>query len=118
MGGSTMKKIECFVQPFDFDAIAESMVAAGVLGMSVTEVKGFGVQRGFRRGQEAKPGSYVFHPKTKIEVVVKDADVDRVIEACKTAIKSNQIGEGKIFITPVDDAVRARTGEQGEIAIT
>jgi len=112
-----MKKIECFVQPFDFDAIAESMVAAGVLGMSVTEVKGFGVQRGFRRGQDAKPGSYVFHPKTKIEVVVKDADVDRVIEACKTAIKSNQIGEGKIFVTPVDDAVRARTGENGEAAI-
>ncbi len=113
-----MKKIECYVQPFDFEAIAESMVAAGVLGMSVTEVKGFGVQRGFRRGEQAKPGSHVFHPKTKIEVVVKDSDVDRVIEACKTAIKSNQIGEGKIFVSPVDDAVRARTGEQGEAAIT
>jgi len=112
-----MKKIECFVQPFDFDAIAESMVAAGVVGMSVTEVRGFGVQRGFRRGEDIKPGSYTFHPKTKIEVVVKDSEVDRVIEACKTAIKSNQIGEGKIFVTPVEDAVRARTGEQGEAAI-
>lgn len=113
-----MKKIECFVQPFDFEAIAESMVAAGVIGMSVTEVKGFGVQRGFRRGEDVKPGGYVFHPKAKIEVVVKDSEVDRVIEACKTAIKSHQIGEGKIFVTPVDDAVRARTGEQGEAAIT
>jgi len=116
-GGSTVKKIECFVQPFDFEAIAGSMVAAGVVGMSVTEVRGFGVQRGFKRGQTATPGAYVFHPKTKIEVVVKDSDVDRVIEACKTAIKSNQIGEGKIFVTPVDGAVRARTGEQGEAAI-
>ncbi len=112
-----MKKIECFVQPFDIDAIAESMVSAGVLGMSVTEIKGFGVQRGFGRGEEVKPGEYLFHPKTKIEVVVSDEDVDRVVEACKTAIKSKRIGEGKIFVTPVDDAIRARTGEQGEAAI-
>jgi nitrogen regulatory protein P-II 1 len=112
-----MKKIECFVQPFDFEAIAGSMVAAGVLGMSVTEVKGFGVQRGFRVGDDRKPGDYVFHPKIKIEVVVEDSDVDRVIEACKTSIKSHQIGEGKIFVTRVDDAVRARTGEHGEAAL-
>ncbi len=113
-----MKKIECYVQPFEFEAVAESLVAAGVLGMSVTEIKGFGVQRGFRRGESAGPGEFVFHPKTKIEMVVTDDRVDRVIEACKTAIKSKQMGEGKIFVTPVDDAVRARTGEQGEAAIT
>ena len=112
-----MKKIECFVQPFDFEAIADAMVAAGVLGMSVTEVKGFGVQRGFKRGQEPAPGEYVFHPKTKIEVVVTDDNVDRVVEACKTAVKSGQMGEGKIFVTPVEGAVRARTGEQGAAAI-
>ncbi|HET9722599.1 MAG TPA: P-II family nitrogen regulator [Actinomycetota bacterium] len=112
-----MKKIECFVQPFDFEEIAGSMVAAGVLGMSVTEVKGFGVQRGFRLGEAMKSGDFVFHPKIKIEVVVEDADVDRLIEACKTSIKSHQIGEGKIFVTPVEDAVRARTGEHGEAAL-
>ena len=112
-----MKKIECFVQPFDFEAIADAMVAAGVLGMSVTEVKGFGVQRGFKRGQEPAPGEYVFHPKTKIEVVVTDDNVDRVVEACKTAVKSGQMGEGKIFVTPVEGAGRARAGEQGEAAI-
>ena len=112
-----MKKIECYVQPFDVDAVAGSMVAAGVLGMSVTDIRGFGVQRGFGRGEEVKPGDFVFHPKTKIEVVVADSDVDRVIEACKTAIKSRRIGEGKIFVTPVDDAIRARTGEQGEGAL-
>lgn len=112
-----MKKIECFVQPFDFDAIAEAMVAAGVPGMSVTEVRGFGVQHGSRRGEDMKPGGYVFHPKIKIEVVVEDSDVDRVIEACKTSIKSRQIGEGKIFVAPIEDAVRARTGEHGEKAL-
>jgi nitrogen regulatory protein P-II 1 len=112
-----MKKIECYVQPFEFETIAESLVAAGILGMSVTEIKGFGVQRGFRRGEAAKAGEFVFHPKTKIEMVVMDDRVDRVIEACKTAIKSKQMGEGKIFVTPVDDAVRARTGEQGEAAL-
>ena len=112
-----MKKIECFVQPFDVEAIVDAMVAAGVLGMSVTEVKGFGVQRGFKRGQEHAPGEYVFHAKTKIEVVVTDDNVDRVVEACKTAVKSGQMGEGKIFVTLVEGAVRARTGEQGEAAI-
>lgn len=112
-----MKKIEAFVQPFDFEAIADALVAAGVVGMSVTEVKGFGVQRGFKRGQEPVAGQYVFHPKTKIEMVVPDDNVDRVIEACKTAIKSGQIGEGKLFVTTVDSAVRARTGEQGEGAL-
>ncbi len=112
-----MKKIECFVQPFDFDAIADALVAAGVVGMSVTEVRGFGVQRGFKRGQEPKAGEYVFHPKTKIEMVVLDENVDRVIEACKTAIKSGQMGEGKIFVSPVEGATRARTGEQADAAI-
>jgi nitrogen regulatory protein P-II 1 len=112
-----MKKIECYVQPFDFDGIAASLVAAGVVGMSVIEAKGFGVQRGMQRGVEPKPGEFLFHPKTKIEIVVPDDEVDRVIEAIKTSIKAKQIGEGKIFVTQVEEAVRARTGEQGEAAI-
>jgi len=112
-----MKKIECYIQPFDFDAIVEGLVAVGVVGMSVTDVRGFGVQRGMRPGVQPERGQYALRPKTKIEMVVIDDDVDRVIEAIKTSIKSKQIGEGKIFVTPVDDAVRARTGEQGEAAI-
>jgi nitrogen regulatory protein P-II 1 len=112
-----MKKIECYVQPFDFEGLADALVAAGVLGMSVTEVKGFGVQRGMQRGVEPKRGEYLFRPKTKIEMVVADGDVDRVIEAIKTSIKAKQIGEGKIFVSEVEDAIRARTGEQGEAAI-
>jgi len=112
-----MKKIECYIQPYDFDTVAGAMAVEGVVGMSVTEVKGFGVQRGFRRGEEPRPGEYIFHPKMKVEMVVADADVERIIEAIKGSLKAKQIGEGKIFVTPVDDAVRTRTGERGESAI-
>ena len=112
-----MKKIECFIQPFDFDTVAQAMAVEGVVGMSVTEVRGFGVQRGFRRGEEGKPGEYIFHPKMKVEMVVLDADVERIIEAIKSSLKSHMIGEGKIFVTTVEDAIRTRTGERGEDAI-
>lgn len=112
-----MKKIECYIQPYDFDTVADALSVEGVVGMSVTEVKGFGVQRGFRRGEEPKPGQYIFHPKMKVEMVVLEEDVERIIEAIKGSLKKNQIGEGKIFVTPVDDAVRTRTGERGQAAI-
>jgi len=112
-----MKKIECFIQPFDFDTVAQAMAVEGVVGMSVTEIKGFGVQRGFRLGVEAKPGEYVFHPKMKVEMVVVDEDIERIVEAIKASLKSHMIGEGKIFVTPVDDAIRTRTGERGRDAI-
>jgi len=85
--------------------------------MSVTEVKGFGVQRGFTRGEAVKPGEYRFHPKMKVEMVVPDKNVERIVDAIVTSLKSNQIGEGKIFVTPVDDAVRTRTNARGEDAI-
>ena len=112
-----MKKIECFIQPFDFDTVAQAMAVEGVVGMSVTEVKGFGVQRGFRLGEEPRPGEYIFHPKMKVEMVVGDADVERIIEAVKASLKRHMIGEGKIFVSSVDDAIRTRTGERGEAAI-
>jgi nitrogen regulatory protein P-II 1 len=112
-----MKKIECFVQPFDFEEVAEGLVAAGVEGMSVFEAKGFGVQRGMQRGVTPKRGQFAFHPKTKIEIVVSDADVDRIVETIKTSIRVKNIGEGKIFVSAVEDALRARTGEHGEAAI-
>jgi nitrogen regulatory protein P-II 1 len=113
-----MKKIECYIQPYDFDTVASAMAVEGVVGMSVTEVKGFGVQRGFRRGEEIQAGQYIFHPKMKVEMVVLENDVERIIEAIRKSLKSKQIGEGKIFVTPVDDAVRTRTGERGQEAIT
>jgi nitrogen regulatory protein P-II 1 len=112
-----MKKIECYIQPYDFDTVAGAMSVEGVVGMSVTEVKGFGVQRGFRRGEEPTPGQYIFHPKMKVEMVVLEEDVERIIEAIKGSLKKHQIGEGKIFVSPVEDAVRTRTGERGQAAI-
>ncbi|MCX6371496.1 MAG: P-II family nitrogen regulator [Actinobacteria bacterium] len=112
-----MKKIECYIQPYNLDTVAEALAVEGVLGMSVAEVKGFGVQKGFTRGEEIKSHEYRFHPKMKVEMVVLEKDVERIVSAIAASLKSNQIGEGKIFVTPVDDAVRTRTGERGRDAI-
>ena len=112
-----MKKIECYIQPYNLDAVAEALAVEGVVGMSVTEAKGFGVQKGFTRGEAVKPNEYRFHPKMKVEMVVADADADKIVGKVLQSLKSNQIGEGKIFVSPVDDAVRTRTGERGEAAI-
>ena len=112
-----MKKIEVYIQPYSLDAVAEALAVEGVLGMTVTECKGFGVQRGFTRGEEVKPGQYVFHPKMKVEMVVLEAEIEAIIERIRTSLKSGRIGEGKIFVSPVDDAVRTRTGERGRDAI-
>ena len=112
-----MKKIECYIQPYNLDTVAEALAVEGVVGMSVAEVKGFGVQKGFTRGEDVKPGEFRFHPKMKVEMVVLEKDVERIVTAITEHLKSNQIGEGKIFVTPVDDAVRTRTGERGRDAI-
>ena len=98
-----MKKIECYIQPYNLDTVAE--------------VKGFGVQKGFTRGEDVKAHEYRFHPKMKVEMVVLEKDVERIVSAIVSSLKSNQIGEGKIFVTPVEDAVRTRTGERGRDAI-
>lgn len=113
-----MKKIECFIQPYDLDTVAEALAVAGVVGMTVHDVKGFGVQRGFRRGDDPGPGEYRFHPKMRVEMVVPEPDVERIVEAIMSSLKAKDLGEGKIFITPVDDAVRTRTGQRGTDAIT
>jgi len=112
-----MKKIECYIQPYNLDTVAEALAVEGVRGMSVGEVKGFGVQKGFTRGEDVKAHEYRFHPKMKVEMVVLEKDVERIVNAIVTSLKSNRIGEGKIFVTPVDDAVRTRTGEHGHGAI-
>jgi nitrogen regulatory protein P-II 1 len=112
-----MKKIEIYIQPYSLDAVAQALAVEGVKGMTVTECKGFGVQRGFTRGEDIKPGQYVFHPKMKVEMVVVEPDVEAVVGRIKASLKGGQIGEGKIFISPVDDAVRTRTGERGRDAI-
>ena len=112
-----MKKIECYIQPYNLDTVAEALAVEGVVGMSVAEVKGFGVQKGFTRGEDIKSHEYRFHPKMKVEMVVLEKDVERIIAAITASLKSNQIGEGKIFVLPIDDAVRTRTGARGRDAI-
>jgi nitrogen regulatory protein P-II 1 len=112
-----MKKIEIYIQPYSLDAVAQALAVEGVKGMTVTECKGFGVQRGFTRGEDVKPGQYVFHPKMKVEMIVIEPEVEAVVDRIKASLKTGRIGEGKIFISPVDDAVRTRTGERGRDAI-
>lgn len=112
-----MKKIECYIQPYNLDDVAEALCVDGVLGLTVHEVKGFGVQRGFTRGEEVKPGAYRFHPKMKVEMVVEEENVERIVTAILASVKSKKMGDGKIFVTPVDDAIRTRTGERGRDAI-
>ena len=109
-----MKKIEAYIKPFKLDEVKEALMEAGVGGMSVTEVKGFGRQRGHTelyRGSEYKVD---FLPKIRIDVVVKDEDVERVVKAIIASARTGQIGDGKIFISNVEDAIRVRTGESGE----
>ena len=109
-----MKKIEAYIKPFKLDEVKEALMEAGVGGMSVTEVKGFGRQRGHKelyRGSEYKVD---FLPKILVAVVVGDSDVERVVNTIVAAARTGQIGDGKIFISSVEDAVRVRTGESGE----
>ncbi len=109
-----MKKIEAYIKPFKLDEVKEALMEAGVGGMSVTEVKGFGRQRGHKelyRGSEYKVD---FLPKILVQIVVKDDEVERVVKAVIAAARTGQIGDGKIFISSVEDAVRVRTGESGE----
>jgi nitrogen regulatory protein P-II 1 len=112
-----MKKLEVYIQPYSLDAVAQALAVEGVHGMTVTECKGFGVQRGFTRGEDVKPGQYVFHPKMKVEMVVLEEQLEDIVGRIRASLKSGQIGEGKIFISPVDDAIRTRTGDRGHDAV-
>lgn len=112
-----MKKVEAIIKPFKLEDVKEVLAEVGIEGMTVSEVKGFGRTGG---KQETYRGSaYVvdFVPKVKIEVVVPDDRVDDVVDAIERVAKSGRIGDGKIFVVPVEEAVRIRTGERGESAI-
>ncbi|HUV37635.1 MAG TPA: P-II family nitrogen regulator [Patescibacteria group bacterium] len=109
-----MKKIEAYIKPFKLDEVKEALMEIGAGGMSVSEVKGFGRQKGHTELYRGSEYQVDFLPKIKIEVVVRDGDVERVVDAITTAARTGQIGDGKIFISNVEDAVRIRTGESGE----
>ena len=109
-----MKKIEAFIKPFKLDEVKEALMELGIGGLTVAEVKGFGRQKGHTELYRGSEYQVDFLPKIKIELVAADNDVERIVEAISASAKTGQIGDGKIFISPVEDAVRIRTGESGE----
>jgi nitrogen regulatory protein P-II 1 len=112
-----MKKIEAIIKPFKLDEVKEALSRVGVQGITMTEVKGFGRQRGHTELYRGAEYVVDFLPKTKLAVIVKNDQVDSVIEAIAGAAKTGRIGDGKIFVTDVGQVVRIRTGETGEAAV-
>ena len=112
-----MKKIEAIIKPFKLDDVKDALHEAGVSGITVSEVKGFGRQKGHTELYRGAEYVVDFLPKVKVEVVVEDGLVDRTIEAIEVAAKTGRIGDGKIFVTTVEQAVRIRTGDRGSDAI-
>jgi nitrogen regulatory protein P-II 1 len=112
-----MKLITAVIKPFKLDEVREALSAIGIQGLTVTEVKGFGRQKGHTELYRGAEYVVDFLPKVKVEVVVKDVDVDRCIEAIVKAAKTGKIGDGKIFVTSVEQVVRIRTGETDEAAV-
>ena len=112
-----MKKIEAVIKPFKLDDVKEALQEVGLQGMTVTDVRGFGRQKGHTELYRGAEWVVDFLPKVKIELVVDDNLVSAAVEAIKTVAHSGRIGDGKIFVSPIDDAVRIRTGETGRDAI-
>ncbi|MES0860862.1 MULTISPECIES: P-II family nitrogen regulator [Ruegeria] len=112
-----MKKIEAIIKPFKLDEVKEALQDVGVQGLSVIEVKGFGRQKGHTELYRGAEYVVDFLPKVKVEVVLDDDQVDAAIEAIVSAAKTDKIGDGKIFVSPVEQAIRIRTGETGSDAL-
>jgi nitrogen regulatory protein P-II 1 len=112
-----MKKIEAIIKPFKLDEVKNALHEVGVTGMTVTEVKGFGRQKGHTEVYRGAEYVIDFLPKIKIEVVLDDALVERAVQAVMDAARTDKIGDGKIFVVPVEQAIRIRTGEQGPDAV-
>lgn len=113
----TMKKIEAIIKPFKLDDVKEKLTALGVQGMTVSEVKGFGRQKGHTEIYRGAEYVIDFVPKIKIEIVIGDEMATKVVETIEKSARTGKIGDGKIFISQVDDAIRIRTGERQEDAI-
>ena len=112
-----MKQITAVIKPFKLEEVREALAEQGVTGLTVTEVKGFGRQKGHTELYRGAEYVVDFLPKVKIEVVVKTDDVERCVEEIVDAARTGKIGDGKIFVTPVDRVIRIRTGEEDETAI-
>jgi len=112
-----MKKIEAIIKPFKLDEVKEALQDAGIQGLSVVEVKGFGRQKGHTELYRGAEYVVDFLPKVKIEIVLDDDQVDAAVDAIVSAAKTDKIGDGKIFVTAVEQAIRIRTGESGSDAL-
>lgn len=112
-----MKKIEAIIKPFKLDEVKEALHDVGISGITVTEAKGFGRQKGHTELYRGAEYVVDFVPKVKVEVVVAEADAERAVEAIKNAAHTGRIGDGKIFVSTVEEAIRIRTGETGEDAV-
>ena len=112
-----MKKVEAVIKPFKLDEVKEALQDIGIQGLSVIEVKGFGRQKGHTELYRGAEYVVDFLPKVKIEVVMSDDQVEAAIDAITQAAKTDKIGDGKIFVSSIDQAIRIRTGEEGESAL-
>jgi nitrogen regulatory protein P-II 1 len=112
-----MKKVEAIIKPFKLDEVKENLNAIGVRGLTVSEVKGFGRQKGHTELYRGAEYVVDFLPKVKLEIIVGEDLVAKVVETIEKAARTGRIGDGKIFVTPVEEVVRIRTGERGEDAI-
>ena len=112
-----MKKIEAIIKPFKLDDVKEALQEIGLQGMTVIEAKGFGRQRGHTELYRGAEYVVDFLPKVKIEVVIEDSLLERVVDAIQNAAQTGRIGDGKIFISTIDEAIRIRTGERGAEAV-
>ncbi len=112
-----MKKIEAIIKPFKLDDVKEALQEIGLQGITVVEARGFGRQKGHTELYRGAEYVVDFLPKVKVEVIVPDDQVEKIVEAIVAAAQTGRIGDGKIFILPIEDAIRIRTGERGENAI-
>lgn len=113
-----MKKVEAIIKPFKLEEVKEALAGVGIQGLTVSEVKGFGRQKGHKELYRGAEYVVEFLPKAKLEIVVGDDKLKEVIEAVMKAASTGRIGDGKIFVSPVEEVIRIRTGETGDAAIT
>jgi nitrogen regulatory protein PII len=112
-----MKKIEAIIKPFKLEGVKEALNELGIAGLTVSEVKGYGRQKGHKEVYRGAEYNVEFNPKTKIELVVAADLVEKIVETIRSAANTDKIGDGKIFVLPVEDVMRIRTGERGKDAI-
>ena len=112
-----MKKLEAIIKPFKLEEVKEALAELGIEGMTVTEVKGFGRQKGHTEIYRGSEYTVDFLPKIKLEIVLSDSRVESAVDAIVKAAKTGKIGDGKVFVSTIDNAIRIRTGETGEAAV-